>query len=82
MDYSPSGFSVHGILQADTGVGCHAPLQGIFPDPRIKPVSLSLLHWQVGSLSLAPHGKPPRASIIQDKSFHPAPSNFKKYNAW
>ena len=32
MDCSPPGFSVHGILQArNTGVGCHALLQGIFP---------------------------------------------------
>ena len=28
VDYSPPGFYVHGILQA---VGCHFPLQGIFP---------------------------------------------------
>ena len=28
------------------------------PDPGIKPVSLiCLLHWQMGSLALAPHGK-------------------------
>ena len=33
MDYSPPGSSVHGILQAgkNTGVGCHALLQGNFP---------------------------------------------------
>ena len=31
MDYSPPGFSVHGIFQARiTGVGCPASLQGIF----------------------------------------------------
>ena len=31
MDYSPPGFSVHGIFHGkNTGVGCHA-LQGIFP---------------------------------------------------
>ena len=29
MDCSPPGSSVHGILQ-NTGVGCHALLQGIF----------------------------------------------------
>ena len=28
------------------------------PDPGIKPVSLTSLHWQTGSLSLAPPGKP------------------------
>ena len=32
MDCSPPGSSVLGILQGkDTGVGCHALLQGIFP---------------------------------------------------
>ena len=29
------------------------------PNPRIKPISLGLLCWQVGSLPLVPHGKPP-----------------------
>ena len=41
MDYSPSGSSVHGILQAKVLEWVAMPLlQGIFPDPRIKPVSL------------------------------------------
>ena len=31
MDHSLSDSSVHGILQARSGVGCHALLQGIFP---------------------------------------------------
>ena len=31
VDCSLPGFSVHGILQANTGVGCHFLLQGIFP---------------------------------------------------
>ena len=33
MDYSQPGSSVHGILSLgkNTGVGCHAFLQGIFP---------------------------------------------------
>ena len=39
----------------DTGVGCHSLLQGIFPTQGSK---LHLLHWQVGSLSLGPPGKP------------------------
>ena len=42
MDCSPPGSSVHGILQT----------QG--SDPHL----LCLLHWQGGSLSLAPPGKP------------------------
>ena len=45
MDCGPPGSSVHGILQA-TGVGCHAVLQGVFPDPGIEPGLLRLLQWQ------------------------------------
>ena len=33
-------------LAKNTGVGCHAPLQGIFPTQRRNQ---GLLHWQVGS---------------------------------
>ena len=41
-----------------TGVGCHALLQGIFPAQRPNLSLLCLLHWQVGSLPLAPSVKP------------------------
>ena len=41
----------------DTGVGCHALLQGIFLTQGLNPCLLCLLHWQVGSLPLTP-GKP------------------------
>ena len=41
----------------NTGVGCHALLQGIFPTQGSNPHLLRLLHWQVGSLPLAPPGK-------------------------
>ena len=34
------------------------PPPGNLPDPGIKPMSLSLLHRQVGSLPLATPGKP------------------------
>ena len=40
----------------NTGVGCHFPLQGIFPTQGLNPHFLCHLHWQVGSLSLAPPG--------------------------
>ena len=49
-DCSPSGSSAHGILQDNTGVGCHILLQGIFPTQGSNPSLLSLLHWQTGSL--------------------------------
>ena len=38
MDCSPSGSSVHGDSPGkNTGVGCHAPLQGIFPTEGLNP---------------------------------------------
>jgi len=43
----------------NTVVGCHFLLQGIFPTQGSNPGLLCLLHWQVGSLSLGPPGKPP-----------------------
>ena len=42
----------------NTGVGYHALIQGIFPTWRSNLHLLCLLHWQVGSLPLGPHGKP------------------------
>ena len=43
----------------NTGVGCHALLQWIFPSWGSKPDLLTIyLHWRVGSLPLAPPGKP------------------------
>ena len=39
----------------NTGVGCHFLLQGIFPT---QGSNLCLLHWQAGSLPIAPPGKP------------------------
>ena len=64
MDCSPLGSSVHGILQAlilelpFPSFSCHFLLQGIFLIQGSKPRLLYLLHWQVGSLPLAPPGKP------------------------
>ena len=45
-------------LGKSTGVGCHFLLQGIFPTQGLNPGLLCLLHWQAGSLRLAPPGKP------------------------
>ena len=42
----------------NTGVSCHALLQGIFPTQGLNLCPLLLLHWQAGSLPLAPPGKP------------------------
>ena len=41
MDFSPSGCSVFGDSPGkNTGVGCHALLQGIFPTQEFEPTSL------------------------------------------
>ena len=37
----------------NTGVGCQAHLQGIFPTQGSNPRVICLLHWQAGSLPLA-----------------------------
>ena len=46
----------------NTGVGCHALLQGIF---WAHGLNRSLLHRQVGSLPLAPPGKPHEKLVIE-----------------
>ena len=42
----------------NTGVGCHALLQGIFQAQGLKLYLSFLLHWQTGSLLLVTPGKP------------------------
>ena len=42
----------------NTGVGCRALLQGIFPTQGLNLHLLYLLHWQEGALPLAPPGRP------------------------
>ena len=59
-DCSPPGSSVLGDSPGkNTGVGCHALLQGIFLTQGSNTCLLGLMHWQTGSLPLAPPGKPP-----------------------
>ena len=41
----------------NTGVGCRALLQGIFPSQASGLHLLRLLHWQTGYLQVAPPGK-------------------------
>ena len=58
MDCSPPGSSVRGDSPGkNTGVSCHALLQGVFPTQGSNPSLLCLLHWQAGSLPLLPPGK-------------------------
>ena len=56
-DCSRPGSSVQGILQARILEWLLFPPPGDCPDSGIKPASLSLLHWQAGSLPLEPPGK-------------------------
>ena len=59
VNCSLPGSSVHGGSPGkNTGVGCHGLLQRIFPSQGSNPHLLCLLHWQAGSLPLAPPGKP------------------------
>ena len=58
MDCSPPGSSVHGHFPGkDTGMGCHFLLHGIVQIQGLNSHVLCLLHWQAGSLPLAPLGK-------------------------
>ena len=60
VDCSWPGSSVHGILlRQEYWNGMLCPPPGDLPYPGIKPISLTYnLHWQAGSLPLAPPGKP------------------------
>ena len=58
MDCNLPGSPVHGILQARILQWVyHALLQGIFLTQGSNLYLLCLLHWQAGSLPLAPAGK-------------------------
>ena len=52
----------------NTGEGCHALLQGIFPTQGSNLHLLCLLHCQAGSLSQAPPGKPHGLTAAAAKS--------------
>ena len=47
----------------NTGVGSHTLLQGILTTQESNPCLLCLLHWQAGSLPLAPPGEPIKAHV-------------------
>ena len=59
MDCSLPGSSIHGDTPVkNTGMGCPALLQGIFPTQGSNLHLLYLLHWQAGSLAPVPPRKP------------------------
>ena len=53
---------------------CWALFQGIFPIQGSNPHLLSLLHWQAGSLPLAPPGKPSVLCFLTPNIFQPTHS--------
>ena len=64
MDCSSPGSSVHRILQARILERAAMSLQ-IFLTQGSNQCRLSLLHWQVGFLPLAPPGKPTPALTLK-----------------
>ena len=61
MNHSPQAPLSMGFPGKNTGVGCHALLQGIVPTQESNPRLFCLLHWQASSLPPAPPGKPRKA---------------------
>ena len=58
MSCSPPRLYPWGSPGKNAKVCSHFLLQGIFPTQVSNPLLLCLLHWQAGSLPLAPLGKP------------------------
>ena len=58
-----------GFSSKNTGMDCHALLQGIFPTQGSNLFLLCLLHWQAGSLPLAPPGKHHKVNFLLSAPF-------------
>ena len=54
-----------GFSRQEYRSGLPFPSPGDLPNPGIKLMSLTAPHWQVGSLALAPPGKPKRSDFFQ-----------------
>ena len=52
-----------GFSKQEYWSGFPCPPPGDLPNPGIKPHLLGLLHWQTGSLPLAPPGKPHELAV-------------------
>ena len=62
MDCGPPGSSVHGHSPSkNTGAGCHALLQGIFPTQGLNP---HLLHWRQILYPLSHLGSPTKCIFL------------------
>ena len=68
MDCSLPGSSIHGFSRQEYWKGCHFFLKRIFWTQERSPLLLCLLHWQAGSLPLAPPGKPHAPHVSGAKS--------------
>ena len=62
-NWSPPGSSVHGILQARILEWVAMPSSRASSRPRDQ-TCICVLHWQVGSLPLAPPGKPKNTRLV------------------
>ena len=71
MDCSPPGFSVHGIFQAriPKWVAISSSRGSSWPRDPTYISLLHLLHWQAGSLLLAPPGKPSKDGTSLETHF-------------
>ena len=56
-----------GLSRQEHWSGWPCPPPGDLPHPGIEPRSLCLLHWQAGSLPLAPFGKPHCFLLCSDR---------------
>ena len=61
---SPPGSTSVGFSRQECWSALPCPPPGELPDPGIEPKSLGLLHWNVGSLTQVPLGKPEAMDII------------------
>ena len=80
MGCSPPGSSVHGILGKNTGVGCHALLQGIFPTQGSNPRLLQLLHWAGRFFPIEPPGVCWRGTAHSKEGISPCPGPFQAHH--
>ena len=72
MDCSPPGSSVHGDFPGkNTGVGCHAFLQGIFPTQGLNP---GLLHRRWMLYHLNHQGSPSGPAAAAAKTLQSCPT--------
>ena len=70
MDYIPPGSSVYGDSPGkNTGMGCHALLQGIFLTQESNPCLLCLLHCRQILYLLSHQGSPNRLYLKAKKYF-------------